>query len=210
MSKKNNIIIIGAGGHCRPMLDIASQNYTSKIKIYDIGKSFIKKELILGYPVVDYFKNIKLKNFKDYTAFLAIGDNKIRCRIYNKLKKIFKLKNLISKRSYLSKGVKIGEANFINNFSYIGQQVVIGNNNILNTGCIIEHEVKIGNNCHLGPGTKIGGRSVISNNVLIGIGSTVINNIKICQNVIIGAGSVVVKNVNIPGLYCGSPIRKIK
>ena len=210
MLKKNSIIIIGSGGHCRPVLDIVAQNYKSKIKIYDLGNSFNKKELILGYPITDSLKNLELKNLKNYTAFLAIGNDKIRSRIYNKLKKIFNLKNLISKRSYLSKSLKIGKANFINNFSYIGQKVVIGNNNILNTACIIEHEVKIGNNCHIAPGVKIGGRSVISDNVFIGIGATVINNIKICKNVIIGAGSVVVKNVNRPGTYCGIPIRRIK
>lgn len=208
MLKKNNIVIVGSGGHCRPVLDIITQRHKSRIKIYDIGNSKKKKELILGYSVTDYYKNIKLVNFKDQNVFLAIGDNRIRKKIYDNLKKIVNLKNLISKKSYFSRGVKIGEANFINNFAYIGQAVTIGNNNILNTGCIVEHEVKIGNNCHIAPGVKIGGRSEISDNVFIGIGSSIINNIKICKNVTVGAGSVVVKDISSPGVYYGSPAKK--
>lgn len=208
MLKKNDVVIIGAGGHCRPILDVIIQNYKSKIRIYDISNFKKKKELILGHQVEGIYKNTELVNFKNQIIFLAIGDNQKRKKIYDNLKMIVNLKNLVSKKSYLSRSIKIGKANFINNFAYIGQEVEIGNNNIFNTCCIIEHEVKIGNNCHIAPGVKIGGRSVISDNVFIGIGCSIIDNIKICKNVTIGAGSVVVKDINSPGVYYGSPAKK--
>jgi len=196
MSKKNNIIIIGAGGHCRPMLDIASQNYTSKIKIYDIGKSFIKKELILGYPVVDYFKNIKLKNFKDYTAFLAIGDNKIRCEKMNWLIK-YKVSfvNLIHPQSTISKFSSLGVGICVMAHAVINPGTFIGDGVIINTSASIDHDCILEDYAHISPNCSLSGNVKIGKFTHLGTGTSVHPGIVIGNNVCTGVGSKIYKDI---------------
>ena len=53
------------------------------------------------------------------------------------------------------------------------------------------------------------GRCEIGDHVFLGAGSTVIDKRKIVDHVIIGAGSTVIKDILEPGIYVGSPARKI-
>ncbi len=212
MTLKNEIVnIIGAGGHARPVLEVLNENYKkSKKYIYDINfKKKIKKEKILGSLVKGSFKDFTAKKFNK--AYIAIGDNILRKKIFNILKKNkIQIPNLISKDATVSKYLKIGIGNFINRKVFIGAETIIGNNNIINTGSLIEHQVKLGSNSHVGPSAIIGGHVKIGNNVLIGLGAKIINNVKICNNCTIGVGSVVTKSINKPGTYAGIPAKKLK
>ena len=205
-----SIYIIGSGGHSRPVIEVLNEkNIKIKKEIFDLKFKKNKKEKILGSLVVGSFESMFKKKKKN--TFLAIGDNKIRGKIYNILrKKKIKTPNLISITSTISKYYKLGNANFINKKAFIGTEVKIGNNNIINSGSLIEHEVVIGNNNHIAPKSILGGRVKIGNNVLIGIGSKVLPGVKICNNTIVGAGSVVIKNIIKPAIYAGVPAKLIK
>ena len=117
------------------------------------------------YPK-NYIKSIKKNN----AIFIAIGDNKLREKYYNKFKKKYKLINLIHPKSLISMQFEIGKGNYIGPGVIINSNVKIFNNTIINTGALIEHECVIEDNSHIGPGVKLGGRCVISKNVFIGIG----------------------------------------
>ncbi len=83
---KSEIFIIGSGGHSRPVLEVLNENYQKINKeIYDLSFKKNRKEKILGVKVVGSFDNFLKKKKKN--TFLAIGDNKIRGKIYNILKK---------------------------------------------------------------------------------------------------------------------------
>lgn len=49
----------------------------------------------------------------------------------------------------------------------------------------------------------------LGDNVVIGTNSVVIGPVRICDNVIIGAISLVNKDITEPGVYVGTPVRKI-
>jgi sugar O-acyltransferase (sialic acid O-acetyltransferase NeuD family) len=200
MILKNNIVI-GAGGHSRPVVETLYLLKKKKIKIFDTSYSKNKNNIILKSTVAGDFKKINLKKYIKNNFYLAIGDNKIRKNFFNKLNKKVDLPNLISPYAYVSKFSQIGLANFLNHYSYIGPNSSLGNNNIINTHVLIEHDVKIGNNTHICPCVKIAGSSSIGDNVFVGIGSIIIDKIKISSNVTIGAGSIVRENINYPGKY---------
>ena len=103
----------------------------------------------------------------------------------------------------------MGKSNFINNKVFIGTKVKLGDNNIINNKCIIEHETIIKNHSHLSPGCIIGGRAEIGNRVFLGLGVKVLDQVKICDDCVIGAGSIVTQNIKIPGVYVGSPAKRV-
>ena len=138
---------------------------------------------------------------------MAIGDNSKREIYFKKYKR--RIPNLISRDSRISKYSKMGNGNFINNKVFIGTKVKLGDNNIINNKCIIEHETIIKNHAHLSPGCIIGGRAEIGNRVFLGLGVKVLDQVKICDDCVIGAGSIVTQNIKIPGVYVGSPTKRV-
>ena len=84
--------------------------------------------------------------------------------------------------------------------------IVIGN-------AVIGENVVIYQNCTLGAKRVGDGKNGlfphIGNNVRIFAGSIILGSINICDHVWIGANSVVVKDIDEPGVYAGSPARRI-
>ena len=205
----NSIIIVGAGGHARVVIDAVRLNKLDIHGIIDINYSE-KSERINGYPLVGGFDYLDHINPKNYDIVIAIGDNDKRDKYFSKVVKLgFNLPNIAHPTSILSKYVTIGKGVFINSGVIINSMARIGDNTIINTGAIIEHEVIIGKNCHICPGVKLTGRVHIGRNTFIGIGTSVIDHIMINENVTIGAGSVIINNIDKNLTVAGSPAKKI-
>jgi len=205
--KKSEIIIVGSGGHSRMIIECA-QSLKFKVKyILDINKKKIVDEKILNVPVknINYLKKIKKKS----KVFLAIGDNSLRSKFYNKYKLYYNFINLTHPSSYVAKNVILGKANFIAPKVIINSSSKIGNNCIINSGSIIEHECEINDNVHVGPGSTLCGRTKVKLNVFIGSGSIIFPKVSIERNCIIGAGSLVLKKTSPNCLYLGR-LAKIK
>ncbi|WP_027624877.1 acetyltransferase [Clostridium lundense] len=208
------IVLIGAGGHCKVIIDIIKS--TNKYEIIGITDNE-KKGYLLDIPIIgndDVLSDIYSKGVKN--AFICIGalnDMKIREKIFNNLKSIgFKLPILKHKNSIVSLYAEIGEGNCIMAGAIINAGARIESNCIINTASIIEHDCKIGFNCHISPNASIGGNVTIGHNSHIGIGSIIIQNVNIGSNVTIGAGSVVINNIDNDKLVVGIPgkVKKYK
>ena len=203
--KKSEIIIIGSGGHSRMIIECA-QTLKYKIKyILDFNERNKSNEKILNISVKnnDHFKKIK-KNSK---VFLAIGDNNLRRKFYNRYKLYFNFINLIHPSSYVAKNVRLGNANFVAPKAIINSFAQIGNNCIINSGSIIEHECEIHDNVHIGPGSILCGRVKVKQNTFLGAGSKIVPNISVEKNCIIGAGSLLTKKTFANSLYTGIPAK---
>ena len=86
--KKENIILIGGGGHCKSCIDVIEQeNQFSIVGIVDISKKLGKK--ILGYKIL-WTDNELPALAKKYSNFLItvgqIKSNNTRIKLFNILK----------------------------------------------------------------------------------------------------------------------------
>ncbi|WP_027419904.1 acetyltransferase [Crocinitomix catalasitica] len=190
-----SIVLIGAGGHVRPIIDAA---YLNGFKIEGIIDPSFKgiPEKIMGIPVMGGIDTLRELSNK-IEIFIAIGDNFKRKEMYLELKNQgYKFINIIHPTAIISKYLTLGEAIFINAGAIVNAGVKIGNASIINTGVIVDHETQIESFVHLSPGVTIAGRVQIGDETFIGIGSTVIDKIKIGANVTIGANSTIIKNID--------------
>ncbi len=108
----------------------------------------------------------------------------------------------------IQKGVRIGARCKIQSHSFICELVEIGDD------CFISHGVKFINDLFLGGGPAGGDRTkwkatVIENRVSIGTNATILP-VRIAAGTVIGAGAVVTKDIREPGVYAGSPARRIR
>lgn len=204
------LILIGGGGHCKSVIDVAeSAGY--KIKgILDLP-SFIGSH-VLDYEVIGSDDDIN-KYLNGYLFMITIGfikDPVPRYNIYNKIKALGgEFATIISPNAHMSRYAKIGEGSIAMNGVSINAEAKIGVNSIINTSANIEHDSTIGNHTHISTGSIVNGNCHIGDRVFIGSLSSVYNGISIVDNVIIGGGSIVRNNIENKGTYIGNPIKSI-
>lgn len=194
----NKLIIIGASGHGKVILDIAILcGYTDIVFADD--NTDIKD--CCGYPVVN-----NSKCAPDGEVFIAIGDA-VKRRYLTEYYRNRKKPILIHPSSVIAKDVTIGEGTVIMAGAVLNPGVRLGKSCIINTSSSVDHDCEIGNFGHVSVGTHVCGTVKIGDNVWMGAGSVISNNISICSNVLIGAGTVVVKNIDCEGTYIGCPAK---
>ncbi|UZQ50526.1 acetyltransferase [Clostridium kluyveri] len=208
------IVLIGAGGHCKVIVDLIE----SLKEYYIFGVTDKKKwGTILNYKIVG--DDSELENiYKSgvHYAFICVGtisNLSIRNKIYSKLKNIgFNIPVLIHKGAIASPYAHIEEGTCVMAGVVVNAGSHIGKNCIINTGSVIEHDCKIGDNTHISPNVALSGGTKVGNNTHIGIGSSVIQNIRIGNNVTVGAGAVVIDDIpdNVVSVGVPSKIIKIK
>ena len=172
---KENIILIGGGGHCKSVIDIIELEDK-----YFIAGIVDKKELIgqdvFNYKVIGSDDDLE-ELFKIYKyAIVTVGQIKssvIRVKLYDKLKKIgYKLPVITSPLSYVSKHSFIDEGTVIMHQALINANSRVGKNCIVNTMALIEHDCVIGDNCHISTAAVINGGVKVENGTFIGSNST--------------------------------------
>ena len=196
--KNKKIIIIGAGGHSKSLINLIIS--TNKFKIIGLIDNQVGNKKVLNYPILGSDKDL-IKYYKKGVRYCAIGIGQIkspyiRIKLFNILKKNgFKIPTIISKTSNYFKDSEIGEGTQIFHNTFINSNVKIGNNCIINSGSIIEHDVEISNNCHISTGAIINGGVKIGTDTFIGSGSIIKNDIQIGKGCTIGMGMIIKKKI---------------
>lgn len=204
------ILIFGAGGQAKETIDLIEDNLKGQIIGLIDKKSSNTK--ILGYKIVGIDKDLDLiiKKHKATHFFAAIGDVKIRGKLFESTRHRLKPLSIISKKAHISKNVKIGEHVIIYPGVVINAEVRIGDNVLINSNVSIGHESKIGNHVDINPGTSVAGKVEIEDFCFIGIGASIRENLHIAKNTIIGGGAMVTKNTKPNNTYGGVPAIVLK
>lgn len=207
--EKKKVIIIGAGGHGKVILDILS--FDDKIEVIGFidDNPLLKGNLVNGIRVIGSFDEV-IENIPAKAVVVAIGDNKIRTNFFEKCKeKSLETINAIHPSAVISKNVKIGEGAVIMAGVIINSGAYIGNNVCVNTQASIDHDCYLDDNCHIWPGAVLTGTVKVGKLSYIGSGAIVLPKLKIGERCMVGAGAVVTKEVLDNTTVIGIPARVI-
>ncbi len=211
--QKRKLILIGGGGHCRSVVDVAeSAGYEIK-GILDLPET-VGKEVLPGHKIIGTDNDIT-NYIEDCDFIITVGFIKnpsLRIKLYRKVKEAEgRLATIVASTAHVSKYAKLGEGTIVMHYAFVNAGAVIGNNCIINTFANIEHDTVLGNHSHVSTGSMVNGMCKIGENCFIGSQSVCANCIEIGSDIIIGAGSVVHKSISTRGIYSGNPaIIKIK
>lgn len=208
-----NIILIGAGGHCKSVID--SILSMKKYNIYGIldNEDNIGKN-VCGYMVnytdndlsLLYEKGIR----KAFITVGSIGNCLIRKKLYSQVKmEGFEVPTIIDASAVVSKFATIGEGVFIGKGSIVNTDASISNMVIVNTGALVEHDCHIDQFAFLSVGVHLSGGVYVGEETHIGTGVNIIQGIKIGRNSIIGAGSVVTRDIDSYKKAYGVPCKEV-
>lgn len=210
---KRPLILIGGGGHCKSVIEVAeSAGYEIK-GILDMPDE-VDKEVLPGHKVIGTDDEIP-QYVEECDFIITVGFIKnpaLRIKLYNKVKAAGgRLATIIASTAHVSKYAELGEGTVIMHHAFVNAGAKIGDNCIINTFVNIEHDAVVGNQCHISTGTMVNGECKIGENCFIGSQSVCANCIEIASDIIVGAGSVVRKSIRMKGIYAGNPaILKIK
>lgn len=172
---KEKIVLIGGGGHCHSVIDVIEQeNKYEIIGIVDTKENIGKK--VLDYKIIACDDDLKTIFQSCKNALITVGQiesNKVRVKIYNKLKEIgFNLPVIISPLAYVSNHSSIEEGTIIMHHALVNANTKIGKNCIINTKALIEHDCVIGDNCHISTASVLNGGVRVKENSFFGSNAT--------------------------------------
>ena len=178
---KRRLLILGAGGHGKVILDVAeAMKCYEAIHFLDDGKAV--GEEVLGHHVMGKVSACHLHSSNYTDAIVALGNNEVRLELTRKLKRLgYHIPILIHPTSVVSKYANIKEGTVIMPLAVINANAKIGEACIINTGAIGEHDCIVGDGTHIAYRAVLGGGAKVGHQVLVDIGAILGRNAEIAD-----------------------------
>lgn len=210
---KKEVLLVGAGGHAKSIIDTLRAK--SEIKIIGIlDKAERVGEYIEDIPIIGIDDDLELYYKKGIRHIvLSIGSvwiPQVRYRLCQKIKAMgYSFPNIVDDTAVLSDRTILGEGVYIGKGAIINTGTSIGDHCVINTGSIVEHDCKIHEFVHIAPGATLCGSVEVHKMTHIGAGATIIQNKKIGSYSVIGSGSVVVTDIAGHMKAYGNPCKEV-
>ena len=201
------LVIVGAGGHGRVVLDCAEASQMGPIAGF-LDES--KSGNLHGYPVLDFTRLEDPEFSRAHRFVIAIGDQAGRRRLFKNLSaRGADMATIIHPAAWVSPRASIGPGSVLVGGVIVNTDAIIGAFCILNTGCSVDHDCVLLDGVQLCPGVRLAGGVRCGEDAFLGTGATVIPQIVIGKRAEIGAGGVVVRDVPPGAKVLGNPARVV-
>lgn len=185
------LLLLGAGGHAKVLVDLAGLLGWSISGLIDPGK--VAGSILLGVPVMD---ERVLEQPGCGPAFVAIGDNAIRWREHGRLKQRgIEIPALVHPKSTVAGTASIERGTVIMAGAVIQAAAKIGEATVINTSAIVDHDCEVGDGAFVGPGAILCGGVKIGAHAFVGAGTVITPNVQVAAKSFIKAGVRITRDV---------------
>lgn len=202
------IIVIGAGGHGKVVLDallVLGENVMGLVDSLESLHGLMLFDVkVLGGDSV-------LGNLSPETVQLANGvggarSTTARRKVYDMwIARGFAFTGLVHPRACIGRDVRLGAGVQIMAGAVVQAGATIGDNSIINTSASVDHDCVIGPHCHLAPGVVLSGGVTIDEGTHIGTGACIVQGVRVGKNAFVAAGAVVTADVDDNACVRGVP-----
>ena len=150
-------VLIGAGGHCKVVLDILSAANEEVLGLIDDG---IQDKNLHDCPLLGKIRDIPelLIDLPSALFLITIGNNKTRYQVAQTLKNLpITYGTAIHPTAILGKNAKIGNGTVIMPYAVVHAESEIGEHRIINTHAVVEHDCKVNSFAHISPQAALTG-----------------------------------------------------
>jgi len=209
-----NILIVGASGHSKMIIDIIHKN--KNYNIIGLVDSFKKiGAIIYGYKIIGKVTDVELlrKEFDVYGIAIGIGDNTTRKKIKEEIEDVspkLKFISVIHPSTILANDIIVPQGTIVMAGVIINADAKIGEFCVLNTNSSLGHDSTMADFSSLASGSTIGGSVSIGFCSAICLKASIIHNINIGNHTVVGAGALVLKSLGDYKQAFGVPINNIK
>jgi UDP-perosamine 4-acetyltransferase len=204
----NTLLLVGGGGHAKVVLDVAR------------AAGFLVAGFLDPDPAAPSIGEIRRLGGDEAApalraqglslAFVALGDNRLRRKIGERLRaQGFGLAMLVHPSAVVSPSASIGSGTVVMPLAVVNAAARIGDHVIVNTGAIVEHDCMLGDGVHVAPRSALGGGCTLGEEVFFGIGACARPLSRIGAGATVGAGTVVVAEIMEGAIVVGTPARPL-
>lgn len=203
---KNKLIIIGAGGFAKSVIDSLDHGEYSIEGFLDSIKSGTHQ----GYPILGHSLE-DVSSLSEYKFFIAIGDPDDRALWLQKIKnENLETINIIDKTAIVSTRTNLGTCIYVGKMAIINCDSMLEDGVVINTRALVEHGNYISYCSNISTNVVLNGDVYVGEKTFIGSCTVVNGQLSIGDGVIIGSGSVVIRNVPGHVVVAGAPTRFLK
>lgn len=210
----NKVVIIGAGGHAREVLDIYLSCRQSGDDISVLG--FIDESgevgaTMCGLPILGGFEWFDGVDRSDVGVVCAVGTPELARQLVDKAQRLgLRFLSAISPLALISRTANIGQGVMIFPNVVVSCGVSLGNYSILNVASTVSHDTRIAELCSISPGVHLAGNVSLGEGCFVGMGSNVIQGVSVGAWAVLGAGAAVLHDVPAGVTVAGVPARIVK
>ena len=207
---KKLLILVGGGGHCKSVIDVAESAGYTILGILDRPEEVGKH--VFGYEVIG--TDDDMAKYADKAVFIVtvgqIKSPELRIKLHKMLAEAnCELATIIASTAYVSQYAVIGEGTVVMHHAFVNAGAKVGKGCIINTSAILEHEAVVGDYCHISTGATVNGSAKVGEQSFVGSQSVINQCISIGERVVIGAGSAVVSDLPDGSVAVGVPAKPI-
>jgi len=205
------LILIGAGGHARVLLDALELAGARILGLLDTNASLAERE-VAGYRVLgddEVLRQHAPGTVELVNAIGSVDSMQARKRVYEKLRRaghvfasVIHPRATVSRHALAAAGVQIMAG------AVVQAGARLGEDSIVNTGASVDHDCVVGAHVHVAPGATLSGKVRIGDETHIGAGAVVIQGVRIGARCTVAAGAVVLKEVRDGTRVKGLPARE--
>lgn len=212
---KTPLVIVGAGGHARDVLDVAEACVANGDPLQLLG--FVVDApygapgtLVNGLPILGDFDWLAAQ--RGVTVVVAVGDCALKLKLAQRAQQagatfaapLVHPSAVRTRRLTLSEGCVVGMG------VTLTSNVRLGPHAQINNGTTVAHEVTLGAYATVAPGCRLSGNVTVGEGAYLGTGATVVEKRSIGAWSIVGAGATVVRDVEANVTVVGTPARVLK
>lgn len=205
------LVLVGGGGHCRSVIEVAESAGRSVRCILDLPE-YLGTESS-GYPVAG--TDDDMPRYAAECEFVvtlgSVGNAAPRRRLHAMVRDAGGvLATLVAPTAFVSPRAVLGAGTVVLHQCVVNVNATIGEGCIINSGAIVEHDALVGDYSHISTGARVNGACRVGSGCFVGSGAVLVHGVSVCDNAVIGAGAVVAADITEPGVYVGVPARRIK
>lgn len=201
----NAVHLIGAGGHGRVVVGalVAGGLDPALIVMRDARAGLTMFGRTVVTPEVE-------PGMAGQRFHVAVGAASIRARLHAAALAVGAMPlSAVHPAAMIAADARLGAGLLVAAGAIVAPGASVGDGTLVNHGAVVDHDVQIGTFCHIAPHATLGGEVSLSDRVMIGAGAVVLPGVHIADDVTVGAGSVVLRSIEEPGVWVGSPARKL-
>ena len=213
MSTRKPLVIFGAGGFAREVLQIALDINEIAATWQVLG--FIVDSCNSTQPVHDLAVLGGIEWLVEHPkahVVIAVGSSNARHRILKAIRANAPnpFASLIHPRAWVGRHVAVGAGTVICAGALVTTDICIGQHVPVNIGATVGHDAVLSDFVTLNPGVSVSGNVTLAEGVEVGTGSVLIPHAHVGSWSVLGAGTVVTKPLDANVTAVGSPARVIK
>jgi len=210
-----NIVIVGAGGHGRELLDVIRAQNSNHETLKFVG--FVSDEkpdpkLLLRIEA-DWLGSVEdfLENSAPTGFTLGVGNPLTRMQLASRFDTAgHEPVTLIHPSATFGADVTLGEGVVIASHVSVTTNVRIGDHSHININATVSHDCRVSRFVTVSPSCSVSGSVTLRERVFLGVNCAIRQGLTIGEGSVVGAGAVVLSDVDSNITVAGVPARQIR